>query len=62
MFLALGIQHAMRMRRIVLSPATCPALRYYSTLSLKRRSFGEKCYTEFPRRNGQNFGRVFLML
>jgi len=30
-FLALGIQHAMRMRRIILSSVACPALHYFST-------------------------------
>jgi hypothetical protein len=32
-FLALGVQHAMRMRRIILSSVACPALKYFSTLS-----------------------------
>jgi len=32
-FVALGIHHAMRMRRITLPPVTCPAPRYFSTLS-----------------------------
>ena len=36
-FLALGIQHAMRMRRIILSSVACPALRYFSKLSHKLR-------------------------
>ena len=26
------------------------------------RAYGKTMYTECPRRNGQNFGRVFLML
>ena len=30
-FVALGIQHIMRMRRIVLSPLACPAVQYFST-------------------------------
>jgi hypothetical protein len=33
---ALVIQHAMRMRRIILSSVACPALPYISTLSNKR--------------------------
>jgi hypothetical protein len=40
---ALVIQHAQRMRRIVLSPVACPALpQYFSTLSDKRHDFQEK--------------------
>jgi len=34
-FVALGIQHAMRMRRIILSVA-CPGLSYFSMLFHKR--------------------------
>jgi hypothetical protein len=36
LFVALGIQHAMCQHRIIVSPAACPALQYYSTLSHKR--------------------------
>ena len=38
-FVALVIQHAMRMRRVTLSPVTCPALQYFSTLFHKWHSF-----------------------
>jgi len=36
MFVALGIQHAMRKRRIILSSVACPDVLYFSTLSHKR--------------------------
>ena len=35
MFVAVGIQHAMRMRRILLQSVACPGLQYFSTLSHK---------------------------
>ena len=38
---ALDIQHAMRMRRIILPSVACPAL-HFSTLSHKRQDFREK--------------------
>ena len=41
-FVALCIQHAMRMRHILLSFVACPFLQYFSTLSHKRHDFREK--------------------
>ena len=31
-FVALVVQHAMRMRRVILSSVTCPAVQYFSTV------------------------------
>ena len=38
-FVALRMQHATRMRRIILSLLTCPALLYFSTLSHERHDY-----------------------
>ena len=38
-FVALGIQHAVRMRRTILSYVVCPDLHNFSTLSHKRHDF-----------------------
>jgi hypothetical protein len=45
-FVALGIQHAIRTRRISLSPVACPDLQYFSTSSHKRHIFLKKKVTE----------------
>ena len=34
----------------------------YQDFQITRHRFKEFCYTGCPRRNGQNFGRVYLML
>jgi hypothetical protein len=39
---ALVIQHAKRMRRIILSSVACPAVPYFYTLSRKRDDFRGK--------------------
>jgi len=36
---ALSMQHAMRMRRVILSYVVCPTLQYFSTLSHERDEF-----------------------
>jgi len=41
-FVALVIQHAMHMRRIMLIPVACPAPQYFSTLSQKRQDLEKK--------------------
>jgi len=43
---ALVIQHAKRMRRLILLSVPCPALPHFSTLSHKERHFQGKV-TEF---------------
>jgi len=41
-FVAFGVQHAIRMRRIILPSVVCPAVQYFSTLSHKRHDFRGK--------------------
>jgi len=41
-FVTLVIQHAVRMRRMILSSVDCPSLLYFSTLSHKRHDFRGK--------------------
>jgi hypothetical protein len=43
-FVALFIQHATRLRSIILSSVAFPALQYFYTLSHKRMIFGKKRY------------------
>jgi ribosomal protein L33 len=47
MFVALGIQHAMRMRLIILASVTCTALHYFSTLSHKNDTIFEEKLTAY---------------
>jgi hypothetical protein len=41
-FVALGVQHAMRMRHVILPSVASAALPYFSTLSHKRHDFRGK--------------------
>ena len=65
MFVALGIQPAKRMRRVILSSVVWQAVQYFSTLSHKRNDFrgGElfntKCIFLFSL---QSLSETFLIL
>ena len=61
---ALGIQHAMRMRRIILSSVACLALPYFFTLSHKRRDFWIKfaAHKMFTLIFSTTFSETFLIL
>jgi hypothetical protein len=41
-FVAFGIQHAMRMLHVILSPVACPALQRFSALSHKRHDIRKR--------------------
>ena len=66
MLVALVIQPAMRMRRIVLSSEACLAQKYFSALSRKRRDFGTKNIIEHrfrvrhPRRFVSNHKCIYV--
>jgi len=45
-FVALVIQEAKCMHRIVLSSVACPAVQYFSTLSKKKARFSGKKFVE----------------
>jgi predicted Holliday junction resolvase-like endonuclease len=48
--LALGIQHAKRTRRSILSPVACLDLTFFFTLSHKRHNFLEKVNEQTTRK------------
>jgi hypothetical protein len=63
-FLALGIQHAKRVRRIILTFLACSDVPYFSTLSHKRQDFrGEKYLEQYVFSFSlKNMTVIFLIL
>jgi hypothetical protein len=65
MLVALGIQHAMRMRRFILSSVVRPAVQYFYTLSQKRQGFRKKKLIEHKMCvfiSSTNLSEKFLIL
>ena len=60
MFVALGIQHAMRMHLIILSYMACAALQYFSTLSHEWHDFQEKEFIEYKKKCVLIFSTTFV--
>ena len=61
-FVALCIQHAMRMRHILLSFVACPFLQYFSTLSHEWYDFQEKKVIEYTRKTCVSiFSTIFFL-
>ena len=59
-FVVLGIQHAMRMRRIILSPVACRTVQYFCTLSHKRQDCRKKVIG--PKKSVFWFSLIFFFV